>query len=160
MFNQFWVYFCVWCSNIILLHVTVQLSQHPLLKSLSFLHCILLPSLSQIKLLNDHRYVGLPLGFLSNSIDLYFCFCYSNIVFSFVALYYVWGLPWWLSVVKNLLANAGDMGSIIGWEDPMEKEMATHSSILAWEIPWIQNPGWYSPQGCKLVRQDIVTKQI
>ena len=33
-------------------------------------------------------------------------------------------------------ANAGDKGSILGQEDPLEKEMATYSSILAWEIPW------------------------
>jgi len=42
-------------------------------------------------------------------------------------------------VIKNLPANAGDTGgvdSIPGQEDPLEKEMATHSSILAWEIPW------------------------
>ena len=39
------------------------------------------------------------------------------------------------SVVKNLPASAGDTGSILGQADPMEKEMATHSSILAWEIP-------------------------
>ena len=45
------------------------------------------------------------------------------------------------SVVKNLSANAGDTGdtgSIFGWEDPLEDEMATHSSILAWEIPWTE----------------------
>ena len=39
------------------------------------------------------------------------------------------------SVVENPPANAGDMGSIPGWGDPLEKEMATHSSILAWETP-------------------------
>ena len=44
------------------------------------------------------------------------------------------GLPG-VSVVKNLPANAEDMGSIPGLGDPLEKEMATHSSILAWEIP-------------------------
>ena len=33
-------------------------------------------------------------------------------------------------------------------EDPLEKEMATHSSILAWKIPWTEDPG-YGPQGCK-----------
>ena len=42
---------------------------------------------------------------------------------------------------KNLPANAGDAGSILGWEDPLEKEMATHSSILAWKIPWTEEPG-------------------
>ena len=44
------------------------------------------------------------------------------------------------SVVKNLPANAGDVGSIPGLEDPMEEEMATHSSIPAWEIPWTEEP--------------------
>ena len=34
-------------------------------------------------------------------------------------------------------------------EDPLEKEMATHSSILAWEIPWTEEPAGYSPGGCK-----------
>ena len=39
------------------------------------------------------------------------------------------------SVVRNLPANAGDLGSILGWKDPREKGIATHSSILAWRIP-------------------------
>ena len=39
-------------------------------------------------------------------------------------------------VVKNLPANEGDVGGSLGQEDPLEKEMATHSSIIAWEIPW------------------------
>ena len=38
-------------------------------------------------------------------------------------------------VVKNLPANAGDVGSIPGWEDPLEEGMPAHSSILAWRIP-------------------------
>ena len=47
-------------------------------------------------------------------------------------------------MVKNPLANAGDirnMGSICGIEHPLEKEMATHSGILAWKIPVIEEPG-------------------
>ena len=44
------------------------------------------------------------------------------------------------SVVKNLLVNAGDTGSIPSQEDPLEKEMTTHFSILAWEIPWTEEP--------------------
>ena len=47
-------------------------------------------------------------------------------------------------VVKNPPANAGnagDMGSIPGWEDPLEKEMATLSSILTWRIPWTEEVG-------------------
>ena len=42
---------------------------------------------------------------------------------------------------KNLPVNAGDVGSIPGLEDPLEKEMATHTSILAGKIPWPQEPG-------------------
>ena len=45
------------------------------------------------------------------------------------------------SVVKNPPAKAGDQGSILGQEDPLEKKMATHSSILAWEISWTEEPG-------------------
>ena len=41
-------------------------------------------------------------------------------------------------MIKNLPANAGDPGSIPGPEDPLEKEMAAHSSILAWRIPWTE----------------------
>ena len=44
------------------------------------------------------------------------------------------------SVVKNPPASAGDGGSIPGSEDLLEKEMATHSSIFAWEIPWREEP--------------------
>ena len=47
-------------------------------------------------------------------------------------------------MVKNPPANAGDAGdavSILGQEDPLEEEMATSSSILAWEIPWTEEPG-------------------
>ena len=43
-------------------------------------------------------------------------------------------------VKKNMPTNAGDMGSIPGFEDPLEKEMATHSSILVWEFPWTEEP--------------------
>ena len=45
------------------------------------------------------------------------------------------------SLIKNLPANAGDVGSILGQDDPLEEEMATHSSILAWRIPWTRDPG-------------------
>ena len=38
-------------------------------------------------------------------------------------------------------SNAGDWGSTLGWKDPLEKEMAIHSSILAWRIPWTEEPG-------------------
>ena len=45
------------------------------------------------------------------------------------------------SVVKNPSVNAGDVGSIPGSQDPLEKETATHSSILTWRIPWTEESG-------------------
>ena len=45
------------------------------------------------------------------------------------------------SVVKNLSAKQEVWVQPLGWEDHLEKEMATHSSILAWEIPWTDEPG-------------------
>ena len=45
------------------------------------------------------------------------------------------------SVVNNPPANAGDTGLILGQEDPLEEKMATHSSIHAWDTPWIEESG-------------------
>ena len=57
-----------------------------------------------------------------------------------------YGLPGWLSG-KESPANAGDAGSIPGWEDPLEEETATHSSFLAWEIPRTEEPGRLQSMG-------------
>ena len=62
-------------------------------------------------------------------------------------------------MVKNPPACAGDMDSIPSWEDPQEKEMETHSSILAWEIPWIKEPGELQSMGSQRVGHNLVTKQ-
>ena len=59
------------------------------------------------------------------------------------------------AVVKNLPANAEDMGG----EDPLEKEMPTHSSILAWEISWTEEPGGLQSMGSQRVRHNLATKQ-
>ena len=48
------------------------------------------------------------------------------------------------SVVKNLQADARDAGLIPGWEDPLEKEIATYSSILAWTIPYTYRGAWWA----------------
>ena len=48
------------------------------------------------------------------------------------------------SVVKNPPADAGDLSLIPGSRRSMEKDIATHSSIPAWEIPWTEKPGGYS----------------
>ena len=61
-------------------------------------------------------------------------------------------------MVKTLPANAGNTGSIprLG---TLEKEMATQSSILAWKVPWTEEPGRLQSMGSQRVRLDLVTKQ-
>ena len=66
--------------------------------------------------------------------------------------------PWWLSG-KESSCNAGGVGLILGQEDPLEKEMATHSSILAWGIPWTEEPGRLQSMGLQRVGHDLATKQ-
>ena len=53
-----------------------------------------------------------------------------------------------VQMVRNLPANAGDMRNT-GLEELLEEKMATHSGILAWRIPWTEEPAGYSPWGCK-----------
>ena len=50
-------------------------------------------------------------------------------------------------MVKNPPAMQETWVRSLGWEDPMEKEMATHSSILAWRIPWTEEPCGLQPMG-------------
>ena len=57
-------------------------------------------------------------------------------------------------LVRNLPAVWEPWFPSLGWEDPLEKGMATHSSILAWKIPWREVPGGYTPWGRK--ESDIV----
>ena len=56
--------------------------------------------------------------------------------------------------VKNLPAMWQTWIGSLGWEDPLEEGMATHSSILAWEIPWIEEPGRLESMGLQRVRHD------
>ena len=65
---------------------------------------------------------------------------------------------WTSQVVKNPPANAGDAGLSLGWEDPLEKEMATHFTILAWEIPWTEEPGGLQSLVSHRVGHDWATK--
>ena len=56
--------------------------------------------------------------------------------------------------VKNPPANAGDAGLISGQEDSLEEEVTTHSSILAWDIPWTEEPGRQQSVGLQRVGHD------
>ena len=82
----------------------------------------------------------------------------------YVLVIYDWGFPDGL-VVKNLVVKNSYFSvqetwvwSLI-WEDPLEKEMATHSWIFAWEILWTEEAVDFSPWGCKILRNDLATKQ-
>ena len=68
----------------------------------------------------------------------------------------VGGLSWGLNG-KESTFNAGNVGSILGRKDPLEKKMATHPSILAWEIPWTGEPGGLQSMGVTRVGRDLAT---
>ena len=75
-----------------------------------------------------------------------------------------WHLAWYKgspggSVVKNPAAKQETGVWSLDWEDPLEKEVATHSGILYWEIPRTEEPGGLQSMGSQRVRQDLVTKQ-
>ena len=61
------------------------------------------------------------------------------------------GASWWFSGKESTCQGKRLGVQSLGQEDPLEKEMATHSRILAWEIPWTENLVGCSPWGCKRV---------
>ena len=60
--------------------------------------------------------------------------------------------------VKNLPAMSKTGIQSLGWEDPLEKGMATYSSVLAWEIPWTEEPGRLQYTGLQRVGHNLATK--
>ena len=60
------------------------------------------------------------------------------------------GLPWWLSSKESTCTQVRSLG----WEDPLEKEMATHSTVLAWRIPWMEGTGGLQDLGSQGVGYD------
>ena len=61
-------------------------------------------------------------------------------------------------LVKNLPAMREMWVLLLGWEDPLEKEMAIHSSVLTWEILWTEEPGGLQSMGPQRVGKDLATK--
>ena len=55
---------------------------------------------------------------------------------------------------KSSACSVGDPGLTLGWEDPLEEGMATHSSTLAWKIPWTEEPGGLQSMGSQRVGHD------
>ena len=64
----------------------------------------------------------------------------------------------WASLVAQVVKNPPTMQETqvrtLGWEDPLQEEMATHFSILAWRIPWTEEPGGLQSMGLQRVGQD------
>ena len=63
------------------------------------------------------------------------------------------------SAGKESACNAGELVRSLGWEDPLEKEMATRSGILAWQIPWTEEPCGLQSMGLQKVRYNLATQQ-
>ena len=61
----------------------------------------------------------------------------------------------WTSLVAQMVKRLSTMRETrvrsLGWEDPLEKEMAIHSSTIAWKIPWTEEPGRLQPMGLQRV---------
>ena len=62
--------------------------------------------------------------------------------------------------VKRLSTMQETRVQALGWEDPLEKEMAIHSSIIAWKIPWTEEPGRLQPMGLQRVGHDWATSLL
>ena len=60
-------------------------------------------------------------------------------------------------LVKNLPVMRETQVQSLGWEDPLENEIATHSSILAWKISWMEEPGGLQSTGLQRVRHDFTS---
>ena len=75
----------------------------------------------------------------------------SSLSHSIVFLYF------WTSLVAQMVKHLPTMQETLGWEDLLEKEMATHSSILVWKIPWTEEPGGLQTMGLPRVRHDLAT---
>ena len=62
-------------------------------------------------------------------------------------------------MLKNPPAMQETQVLFLDWEDPLEEKMATHSSILAWKVPWTEEPGGLQSVDLQRIRHDLVTKQ-
>ena len=75
---------------------------------------------------------------------------------TFIIFYLHQEIPWWnvAQTVKSLPTMRETQVQSLGREDPLEKEVATHSSILAWKIPWTEDPGRLQSLGSQRVGHD------
>ena len=70
----------------------------------------------------------------------------------------IYCVPYWVSLLAQMVNTLPAMQETwvqsLGWEDPLEKEMATRSSILAWRIPWTEEPGGLQSMELQRIRHD------
>jgi len=91
----------------------------------------------------DHKCVVLFLGYLSCSTDQ--CVCFIPV------LYWASQVAQWLRVLLPVQVTQETRVCSLGWEDPLEKEIAAPSSIIAWKIPWIEEPGGLQYMGLQVL---------
>ena len=96
---------------------------------------------------------------LSNTDSVFDMIIWLFFIFSFLIWYFM--ELYWVSLAAQRLKRLPEMWDTwvqsLGREDPLEKEMATHSSILAWRIPWTEEPDGLQSMGSQRVRHDWAT---
>ena len=78
-------------------------------------------------------------------------------LYIYIHVYVIYGTSLVAQRLKRLPGMQETQVRSLGWEDPLEKEMATHSSTLAWRIPWRKEPGGLQSKGSQRVRHDWAT---
>ena len=108
---------------------------------------------------------------LSNSKKLFLEYRWKKVILYLFFIYFKKGYTSWkkkkkgggaiaslvAQTVKRLPAKWETRVRFLGWEDPLEKEMAIHSSIVAWKIPWMEEPDRLQSMGSKRVRHNWAT---
>ena len=113
---------------------------------------------------NDFRTFSICQSLGPSSMDqslIYFCFIKCcNFSYLFFSLEVWFNHCFVAQLVKNLPEMQETWVQSLGWKDPLKKEMATHSSILAWRIPWTEEPRGLQSMGWQRVGHDLVTKPL
>ena len=112
----------------------------------SFVSTLVLTTFGIMVMLSQVIIVALPLGG-----DLWSSF-WGTHKFELLVLFLNLFFSLLAQTVKNPPAGQETWAPSLGWEDPLEKGMATHSSILAWTIPWPEEPGGLQSTGSQIVR--------
>ena len=106
---------------------------------------------------NSHLTCFQEPNYLSIYIYLYLSIYLSIYIYIYKIYVYIWA-SLVAQLVKTLPAMQETQVWSLGWEDPLEKEMATHSNILAWRIPWTDEPGRLQSRGLQRVGYNLANK--